>query len=202
MISEKKFRQFHNNFKGDSQEIFEICRDCGGLCEFNKIGTLLPKEKIFMAKQMGMSIEEFSDKYLDILLVDGEPLDVLKFVQPCPFLSKNYECACRNFKVVMCEIYPIVFKVKKNSVVFYLDSQCPIAHHDKLSAYFINVGIPSFKSLDIPLEWFKCVEKYDHLNFDYKKIQSKRASANRCEVFNLQYIIKTALKDSQLCERK
>lgn len=188
-IGEKKLRDFHKDFRANSPEVFEICKLCRGKCEFNKIGTLLPGEKEFIAKQMGMSVEEFSNKYLDVLMVNGEPLDVLKFVEPCPFLNEKSECTCRSFKVVMCELYPIIFEVKGNKTVFNLDTNCPLTHHKKISEYFRKVGIPAFKTLDIPLNWFKLVEKYDLMNFDYKKIQKTRKSKNKCEEFHLDNLI-------------
>lgn len=198
LINKQKFIQFHFKFKGDSEEIFSLCAKCGGLCEYNKIGTLLPGEKIYMAEMMKMNVKEFSDKYLDILLVDDEALDVLKFVEPCPFLNQNYECTCREFKVIMCEIYPIVFTTNGDEIIFSLDENCPLTNHKDIREYFWNVGIPAFKAMEIPFKWFKCVEKYDLLNFDYKKIQSKRSSIEKCEIFTLEKIIKIGLKSKNI----
>ncbi len=61
-------------------------KKCGGACEHNKIGTLLPGEKEYMAKKMGISVSEFELKYLDILKTDdGTLIHVLKLGELCPF---------------------------------------------------------------------------------------------------------------------
>lgn len=191
----ERFQEFHSRFKGDSVAIFSVCFDCGGMCEYNKVGTLIPGEKRYMASQLGMSVEDFADKYLDVLIVDGEKLDVLKFVEPCPFLTTDYECSCREFKPIMCEVYPIVFEVEGKEVHYFLDDACPLMKDCKFAEYFNNVGIPAFIDLCVPLKWFKCVEKYDHLNFDYQKIQKRRSSNCKCEEFFLEDIIEMGLRE-------
>lgn len=191
-----KFEDFHSKFRGDSVSIFGICADCGGMCEYNKVGTLIPGEKKYMANQLGVSAKDFADKYLDVLIVDGEKLDVLKFTEPCPFLSKNFECSCRKFKPVMCEIYPIVFEAEGQEVRYFLDDACPLMKNLEFSGYFNNTGIPAFEELGIPLKWFKCVEKYDHLNFDYQKIQKMRKSGpEKCEEFVLEDVIEAGVRE-------
>lgn len=192
---EERFNIFHKKFKGDNPEIFKICKKCGGSCEYNKVGTLLPYEKDYIAKKLSIPIKDFSDKYLDILAVNGTELDVLKFVEPCKFLDNKYKCNCRNFKVIMCEIYPIVFSVN-NKIRFYLDDNCLITKNKDLVRYWINIGIPAFKSLNIPLNWFRLVEKYDSFNFDYKKIEKLRKSS-KCERFDLQLLIEKAIRSNK-----
>jgi Fe-S-cluster containining protein len=64
------YENFHKMFSGGNQSTFDICKKCGGACERNKIGTLLPGEKEYMAKKMGISVSEFELKYLDILKMD------------------------------------------------------------------------------------------------------------------------------------
>lgn len=194
-ISIDKFVDFHSQFKGDSVTIFSICFDCGGMCEYNKVGTLIPGEKRYMASLIGMSVEDFADKYLDVLIVDDEKLDVLKFIEPCPFLTTNYECSCRKFKPIMCEVYPIVFEVEGQEVKYFLDDACPLMNNSKFAEYFNDIGIPAFKDIGVSLKWFKCVEKYDHLNFDYQKIQKMRTSNSKCEEFFLEDIIKMGLRE-------
>ena len=128
-IPAEHFIEFHRSFNGDTPEIFQVCRGCGGACEFTKIGTLLPGEREYMAQAAGLPVEEFHERYLDTLLMeDGRELDVLRLIDGCPFLDRGtFECNCRRYKVVLCEIYPIGFHVEESRVHFTIDDWCPLA---------------------------------------------------------------------------
>ena len=52
------YEGFHRMFSGSDQNTFNICRECGGACEHNKIGTLLPGEEEYMAEKMGISVSD------------------------------------------------------------------------------------------------------------------------------------------------
>src|ERR1044071_433371 len=114
------FAAFHRAFQGDTLETFRVCSKCGGACEFNKIGTLMPGEREYMAAIAGLSVDEFTAKYLDFLLMeDGTELDVLRLINGCPFLDRGtFECNCREYKVILCEIYPIDFQILDGRVCF------------------------------------------------------------------------------------
>ena len=175
-IPESEFERFHNSFKGDNSEIFSICSECQGKCEYAKIGSLLPGEKEYMSKKMSLDLNTFKDLYLDGIQFKGNYIvDVVKMTAPCPFLDKQtYNCNCKDFKVILCEIYPIVFETGKNEVRYYLDKECPLTQSKQLQSYFFNIGIPLIKSMNIPIEWLKKVEMYDSLEIDYPSLQKER----------------------------
>ena len=56
------FKAFHREFKGDT---WDACRSCGGQCEINKIGSLMPGEADFLAQSIGEDVNSFKAKYLD-----------------------------------------------------------------------------------------------------------------------------------------
>lgn len=175
-ISSEAFEAFHANFKGDNEEIFTICQNCGGQCEYNKISTLLPGEKDYMAQRMGLAVEEFENLYLDSILIKGKELEVLKLTPTCPFLDlHSFKCACREFKVVFCEIYPIIPFIDDNNLLrFTLDQNCPLFHNKKCYHHFRETGIPTLIDLAIPLDWYKLVISYDELSFNYSKLFALR----------------------------
>src|SRR5262249_48397165 len=128
-IAAEHFAEFHRSFRGDTPETFAVCAKCGGACEFNKIGTLMPGEREYMAAAAGMSLAEFTASFLDVLeMEDGMELDVLRLINGCPFLDRGtFTCNCREYKVVLCEIYPIGFQVRHGRVRFEIDDWCPLA---------------------------------------------------------------------------
>jgi uncharacterized protein len=190
-IPESEFERFHNSFKGDNTEIFSICSKCEGKCEYAKIGSLLPGEKEYIAKKMSMETNAFKDLYLDgILFKDNYIVDVVKMISPCPFLDKQtFNCTIKNFKVILCEIYPIVWEISNNEVQFYLDKECPLSQSDQLTSYFFNSGIPLIKSMNIPLEWIKKVETYDSLDINYSSLQKERKTS-KYQLWDIDTILK------------
>ncbi|HII02668.1 TPA: YkgJ family cysteine cluster protein [Methanosarcinaceae archaeon] len=204
MIFEKvpinMFDDFHNIFSGSNGKTFNICRECEGACEHNKIGTLLPGEKDYMASRLGISVREFEDLYLDILeMNDGTRIDVLKLGRLCPFLNrKTFECECREFKPILCKIYPVVFKVEGEGVNFIIDSWCQLSKKKECRNYFKN-AIPLFSALPVPAEWFRYVVSYDDLCFDYDQLKTHRKGKKPCEVFYLQELL-DLLKDESGAE--
>ena len=84
------YGEFHKTFSGANADTFKVCKDCEGMCEYSKIGTLLPGEKEYMAKEMGISVTEFKLRFLDILRFDdGTQLYLLKLEKLCPFLNEE-----------------------------------------------------------------------------------------------------------------
>lgn len=159
----------------------------------------MPGEKEYMAGKLQLIVPEFADRYLDILeMSDGTQLDVLKFVDSCPFLNKrSFECECRPFKVILCEIYPVVFSVEESRVDFFIDDWCPLSDTLRFRRHYIDVGIPTIRELPIPLTWFKYVATYDHLSFDYESIRKNRHHLDRCEVFTIGKLLCFQRKDTQ-----
>ena len=184
------YDNFHKSFKGSNQNTFNVCRNCGGACGNNKIGTLLPGEKEYMAKKMGISVSEFKLKYLDILKMDdGTFIHVLKLGELCPFLNKETEaCECRDFKPIICKIYPIIFTVKAGRVNFTLDDWCQLSRTNVCRNYFKS-AIPLLSRLPVPIEWFRHVISYDDLCFDYDRLKVSRRGKSQCAVFTLRELL-------------
>ncbi len=184
------YENFHKMFSGSNQNTFEICRKCGGACEHNKIGTLLPGEKEYMANKMGISISKFKLRYLDLLKMDdGTLVHVLKLGELCPFLNKETEeCECSDFKPVICKIYPVVFRVEDKKVNFTIDNWCQLSRTKVCRNYFES-AIPLLSRLPIPFEWFNHVISYDDLNFDYDQLRKCRKGKGQYAVFTLEELL-------------
>ena len=188
-ISKSKFSKFHKMFKGDSTEIFEICVKCGGICEYNFIGTLLPGEAEYIAHIMRMPIKDFRNRYLDGINCNGVVMDVLKMVNPCPFLNKNtLGCSCRDFKVVYCDIYPISIGSKGAKITYSIDD-CPLGRNKAFKTYFLSKGIQALEMLNIPVTWVNFALLYDNVSVDYNVFQKIRKNRDY-QVFDLETILK------------
>lgn len=185
------FAEFHKSFRGDTAATFKVCAACGGACEFNKIGTLMPGEREYMAGVAGLSVEDFSEKYLDsIRMENGRELDVLRLINGCPFLNRgSFKCDCREYKVVLCEIYPLAFYVRQGLVHFELDDWCPISDTSRFRRRFLEIGVPAVKKLGVPVEWYECVAKYDDLYFDYVALQEYRRDVNKPQTFTFEELL-------------
>jgi|GEM_PF-418465 len=184
------YENFHKMFSGSNQNTFNICKNCGGACEHNKIGTLLPGEKEYMAKKMGISVSEFKFRYLDILKMDnGTLVHVLKLGELCPFLNKETEaCECSDFKPIICKIYPLVFTVEAGKVHFTIDNWCQLSRKKACRDYFES-AIPLLSRLPIPIEWFSHVVSYDDLYFDYEQLRKSRKGKSPYAVFTLAELL-------------
>lgn len=184
------YENFHNIFSGSNQNTLKICRECGGVCEHNKIGTLLPGEEEYMAKKLGISVSEFKIRYLDALKMDDETLiHVLKLGKLCPFLSEeNNECECRNFKPIFCKIYPVILTLEDNKINFTIDKWCKLSRKKACRLYF-ETAIPLLLSLAIPIEWLRHVISYDNLCFDYDQLKKYRRGKNKYAIFSLEELL-------------
>lgn len=189
-ISAEHFIEFHHSFQGDNPETFKVCARCGGACEFTKIGTLMPGEREYMAWMSGMGVPEFSEKFLDTLIMsDGMELDVLRLINGCPFLDRGtFECRCRAYKVVLCEIYPIGFQVVNGRVAFEIDDWCPLSDTGRFRKLFKD-GIPLLSKLPVPVEWYRYVSLYDDLHFDYEALQACGRDPSKSHTFTLEELL-------------
>lgn len=201
-IPMKMYEDFHNMFIGSSQSTFNICRECGGACEHNKIGTLLPGEEEYMAEKMGISVSDFKVRYLDLLKMDdGTPIQVLKLGRLCPFLNEDEVCECRNFKPILCKIYPVIFKVEDDKISFTIDSWCKLSRKQACRLYF-ETAIPLLSSLELPIEWLRHVISYDNLCFDYNQLEKYRRGKSKYAVFSLDELLslqKSEIQTASLC---
>lgn len=186
------FAEFHRSFRGDTADTFKVCAACGGACEFNKVGTLMPGEREYMADVAGLSVDEFSEKYLDFIRMEsGRELDVLRLINGCPFLNRgSFKCDCREYKVILCEIYPLAFYVRQGIVHFELDDWCPIADTLRFRRHFLEVGVPAVQKLGAPVEWYECVARYDDLYFDYVALQAYRKDLNKPQTFTMEELLR------------
>jgi Fe-S-cluster containining protein len=188
-IPMQMYENFHKMFSGSNQNTFKICRECGGACEHNKIGTLLPGEEEYMAEKMGISVLDFKIRYLDLLKMDdGTLIHVLKLGKLCPFLNEDEVCECRNFKPIFCKIYPTVFTIEDGKINFILDNWCKLSRKKACRLYF-ETAIPLLSSLEIPIGWLRHVTSYDHLCFDYDQLEKCRRGKNKYAVFSLEELL-------------
>ncbi|AKB36247.1 hypothetical protein MSSAC_1657 [Methanosarcina siciliae C2J] len=184
------YENFHKMFSGSNQNTFNVCKACGGACEHNKIGTLLPGEKEYMAKKIGISVSEFKLRYLDVLeMDDGTLVHVLKLGELCPFLNEETgECECSDFKPIICKIYPVVFTVEAGKVNFTIDNWCQLSKNKACRTYFES-AIPLLARFPIPIEWFCHVVSYDDLYFDYERLRKSRTGKSPHAVFTLAELL-------------
>ena len=190
-VDPKRFALFHEDFSGDT---WEICTRCGGLCEINKIGSLMPGEAKYIAANLGLPTGEFRQRYLDGIETPFGVVDVLKLKPGCPFLDACFRCTIKHVKVVLCEIYPIVFRVTGDQVDFSLDFWCPIVRHEKtVASEFEKRGIAAVRALDVSVPWYRAVECYDDLCIDYDRLLKTREGELSYRVFSLAEIRASAV---------
>lgn len=195
------YESFHKTFSGANENTLNTCKECEGACEYNKIGTLLPGEKEYMAKEMGLSVNEFEVRYLDTLRMDdGTRLYVLKLGRLCPFLNgETKECECKNFKPIFCKVYPVVFTVEAGRIKFAIDSWCKLSRKKACRTYF-EKAIPLLLSLPVPEEWFMYVASYDNFSFDHSQLEKYR-SLKKHGIFSLEEVLsseKTEIETASL----
>lgn len=189
-------------FSGSNQNTFNICRECGGACEHNKIGTLLPGEEEYMAEKMGISVSDLKIRYLDMLKMDdGTQIQVLKLGRLCPFLNEDEVCKCGDFKPIFCKIYPVILTIENEKINYIIDDWCNLSKKKACRLYF-ETAIPLLSNLAIPIEWLRHVISYDNLCFDYDELEKCRRGKNKYAIFSLDELLslqKAELETSRLC---
>lgn len=186
-IPAEQYEIFHREFQG---ETWDICARCGGKCEINKIGSLMPGEAEYIAMNLGWNLTDFRNHYLDGIKTPFGTIDVLKIKPGCNFLDADFKCTIPDVKVVLCDVYPVVFEVKGDDVQFYLDEWCPIVRYvPELALYFESKGIPALEKLDVPLDWYRAVESYDSLCVDYFKLFQLRQQEPGYVVLTLDQVM-------------
>jgi Fe-S-cluster containining protein len=186
-IDAERFSAFHNEFKGDT---WDTCELCGGKCEINKIGSLMPGEAEYIAASLGTDVQTFRATFLDGIATPYGVVDVLKLKPGCPFLSPDFRCTIKDVKVVLCDVYPVVFDVEHGQVVFSMDEWCPIVRYrPQIAAVFESDAIPALQRLDAPVDWYRAVQMYDSLCVDYDKLYAKRATEPGYAVLTLEQIL-------------
>lgn len=189
-------------FSGSNQNTFNICRECGGACEHNKIGTLLPGEEEYMAEKMGISVSDLKIRYLDMLKMDdGTQIQVLKLGRLCPFLNEDEVCKCGDFKPIFCKIYPVILTIENEKINYIIDDWCNLSKKEACRLYF-ETAIPLLSNLAIPIEWLRHVISYDNLCFDYDELERCRRGKNKYAIFSLDELLslqKAELETPRLC---
>lgn len=179
----ERFAAFHRRFRIDT---WDSCALCGGKCEINKIGSLMPGEAEYIAASREQGVESFRHRFLDGVETPFGPVDVLKLKVGCPFLSPDFHCTIEDVKVVLCEIYPVAFELDGEAVRFTLDEWCPIVRsRPSLAQRFEHEAIPALRELDAPESWYRAVQLYDHLCVDYRRLEALRAGEMGYRTFSL-----------------
>ncbi len=193
-IPPERFAQFHREFQGDT---WDVCERCGGMCEINKIGSLMPGEAEYIAASLRTPVLEFRNRYLDGIETPHGVVDVLKLKPGCPFLNPDFRCTIKDVKVVLCDAYPVVFEVVKNKVHFSLDEWCPIVRFvPELAEIFEKKAIPAIQNIDAPVAWYRAVEMFDGLCVDYNKLFKKRAGRLDYAILSLHQIRECVANDA------
>jgi Fe-S-cluster containining protein len=181
-IPPERFAAFHREFQGDT---WDVCERCGGKCEISRLGTLMPGEAEFLAASLGQEPDQFRQDYLDGIVTPYGVVDVLKLKPGCPFLSPSFSCTIKDVKVVLCDVYPVSFEVRKDAVRFFLDSWCPIVRYvPEVARTFEDCGITALRQLDAPVDFYRAVALYDEWCVDYQKLFELRSA-------NLGYVTLT-----------
>mgnify|MGYP001288008083 CR=1 FL=1 len=178
------FEEYHRLFRGDT---FELCSACAG-CECSLISALFPGEKEFISEKLGMKPNVFKEKFLDQIIVDDEIIEVIKMIVPCPWTSIAGECMIKEFKVVLCDIYPLVIKVKNGELRAEFDQWCPL-HDNRYEHSHFKENWNKVKNLfneNIDPKFIRSIQKFEDKNYDVFKLDALRNAA-RDQVATLDY---------------
>lgn len=187
-----RLHEYHNSFHGDT---YDACARCKGKCEQYKISTLIPGEKEYMARVLGLPLQELENKYLDRLDTGCGFVEVLKMKNGhgCPFLDAEFHCTAMPAKPVLCDMYPVVFEVEGARVKFSIDQHdCPMVHWPEYAACVQNFainGIKAVRKLRAPVRWWRMVELYDQFDFDYAAIEKTLRGSTNYETYWLEDVL-------------
>ncbi len=195
-MAREAFAAFHEEFHGDT---WDVCARCGGKCEIHRIGSLMPGEAEYIAEDLGIDLRSFRDTYLDGIKTPFGIVDVLKLRPGCPFLSADFRCTIPDVKVVLCDVYPVVFEVHGDIVEFSLDPWCPIVRFvPELARIIERTGIPAIRNLGAPADWYRAVESYDDYCFDYNRLYARRAGRSEYVELTLDDVLRCQADESGL----
>lgn len=182
------FEAFHRSFSGDT---YATCVKCGGRCEKLKIATLLPGEKEYMTETLHLPAEAMAD-CLDQIETPAGLIDVIKLTGPgCRFLDPQYKCTAIPAKPVLCDVYPLVFRVADDKILFdLLDEDCPaVRRNDKFLLDIIDRAEPALCWVDAPLEWWQAVGLLDPYDFDYDRMEKDLRKRSGKQAYLLEDIL-------------
>lgn len=144
-----------------------------------------------MADKSGVSLEMFKNKFLDGVMIDGETVDILKCIETCPFLKPDFSCGVKNFKPLLCLIYPLIFEPdEKGGWKLVLDRMCPLAQDSITAHYFANTGKQMIEAIKFSPEWLRRIYEIDGYDYDYEAMtKNRRVPLEQYKVYGLDELL-------------
>jgi len=105
-------------------------------------------------------------------------VDVLKLKPGCPFLDASFRCTIKDVKVVLCEVYPVVFDVVGDEVQFSVDPWCRSSATCRAERYLPAGRHPALRRLQCPTDWYRAVACTNSLCVDYDKLFALRPATS------------------------
>lgn len=173
------FERINKGLERVNKKTSNLCRECGGFCEYHEICWFLPGEVEFISQKLKIPVRKFKEKFVTKLKYKKRIIQILKLGK-CPFLKKN-SCSLEKIgaKPLVCIFYPMYIFVGKNDrVKFILDNKdCPKAKEFPLE--FIKNARIAYRKIKkyIPAYWLSFTKKFDAL-FDYNKLNRLRDKKN------------------------
>jgi uncharacterized protein len=188
------FEDFHKIFKGETNESFKICYECGGMCEIDLICPLLPGELTYIASKLNIDEDDLKNSHFDGININGIVVDVLKCTESCPFLSSSFFCSIRAFKPVICALHPIYFKIEGNSLDLLLDESCPLSQNQTIRDSYEHLATRCVEKLSIPLKWVQIIYGILIHRFNYvAMMQHRDIPVARYKIYQLDELMKFRL---------
>lgn len=166
------YENFHSTFKGDT---YVDCFPCGG-CEFTLLAPLFPGETDFIASKVNISEDKFYNTFVDVIQTPIFDIDSIRLTAPCPFLDSMFQCRIRDFKPILCEIYPLLITLKINGThSTKIDSWCPLSQrNDIVDEFFLKWGKVEDLFNIVDPKWLRSLEYFDDYYYDFHKLQDIR----------------------------
>jgi len=183
------FEEYHKKFKGDT---YHTCQTCGG-CEYSLIASFLPGETDYIAEKLNMSESDFRKKFLDEVKVEKITIDVVRMVIPCLWLNDKGHCLIRDFKLVLCDIYPLAIKIDNDKVSVEMDKWCPLYDVNE------NKFMQNWKDIEelfqqLPIEFIDALDKFECRNYDVVKLENIRGvSKEQVAIIDYKDILKCVI---------
>jgi hypothetical protein len=163
------FDNFHGAFGGG--ECYQTCLSCGGLCEHTLLATLFPGEAAYIAHRMCLSTNKFINKYVDFITTEKYKIELIRLITPCPFLDNEFKCIIKDFKPILCKIYPLYIKNCNGTCSIDIDSRCPLSQSPDISIKFLQKRKKIKYFLEsVDAEWLKKLREYDEYYYDFSHI--------------------------------